>query len=454
MEGTEEDLRDFMQEFVEGIEEWCDGNWEEDRSHNMLTYKASRIVLKQYSSTKTVLVQGKDHFELRTKLLKLTEVSQNASPIHQVLVNDESINEFTRSDNDYPSPPPLNQGNDNTLSACSLCTVLSKDMETVIRRLDGMTERLSSVSEQRVASPKDTQELMSLRVKCEQYEEKIRKLEEERASLLLVISLVAREANETNCGDRPNSNVVRDVKEISLGDRSSNDTQNANEATVSDSPVDNSVVEKKKKKMKKRNSAQLNTSNINCDPKPSQPPQSQAQAGQTNPKKRVVIVGDSMVRGIHGWKISKARNAPSVSVKSCHGATIEDMESYAIQTVRAQPEEIILHVGTNDLLQHSTSQHVAESIVNLADNIDQNSGSSKIAISSLVKRLDKPHLSNKLSEINSILRKFARNRGWSYISNDNIGQATQFNHSGLHLSRSGNSQLASNLIKHFSNNNN
>ena len=417
----------------------------------MLTYKASRIVLKWYSSTKTVLVQGKDHFELRTKLLKLTEVSQNTSPIHQLLVNDESIIDFTRSDNDYPSPPPLDQGNDNTLSSCSLCTVLSKDMETVIRRLDGMTERLSTVSEQCVASPQDTQELMSLRVKCEQYEEKIRKLEEERASLLLVISLVAREANETNYGDRPNSNVVRDVKETSLGDRSSNDTQNANETTVSDSPVDNSVVEKKKKKKKKRNSAQLNTSNINCDP---QPPQSQAQTGQANPKKRVVILGDSVVKGIHGWKLSKARNAPSVSVKSFHEATIEDMESYAIPTVRAQPDEIILHVGTNDLLQHSTSQHVAESIVNLADNIDQNSGGSRIAISSLVKRLDKPHLNNKLSEINSILRKFARNRGWSYISNDNIGQATQFNHSGLHLSRSGNSQLASNLIKHFNNSNN
>ena len=136
---------------------------------------------------------------------------------------------------------------------------------------------------------------MSLRVKCEQYEDKIRKLDEERASLLLVINLVAREANETNCGDQPNLNVVRDVKETSLGDRSVNDTQNANEATVSDSPVDNSVTEKKKKK--KRNSAHLNTSNINCDP---QPPQSQAQAGQANPKKRVVIRGNSIIKGIHG----------------------------------------------------------------------------------------------------------------------------------------------------------
>ena len=43
--GTEEDLRDFMQEFVEGIEEWCDGNWEEDRSHNMLTYRHLELYL-------------------------------------------------------------------------------------------------------------------------------------------------------------------------------------------------------------------------------------------------------------------------------------------------------------------------------------------------------------------------------------------------------------------------
>ena len=57
------------------------------------------------------------------------------------------------------------------------------------------------------------------------------------------------------------------------------------------------------------------------------------------------------------------------------GATVSDMESYAISTVRTDPSEIILHVGTNDLRNRSPRE-VAEDIINLCEDISQNTTAS------------------------------------------------------------------------------
>lgn len=113
-----------------------------------------------------------------------------------------------------------------------------------------------------------------------------------------------------------------------------------------------------------------------------------------------------MVKGIHVCKLSKNAHAPSISVKSFPGTCIEDMESYSVPTIRSKPDEVILHVETNDLQKLTARQAAEEGIVNLADNISQNCGS-KIAISSISKRLDKPDLNPKLEEVNNILKKFS-----------------------------------------------
>ena len=182
-----------------------------------------------------------------------------------------------------------------------------------------------------------------------------------------------------------------------------------------------------------------------------QPTPVQTEADEQPRKKNVVVLGDSIVKGIHGWRLSRTRNAPLVTVKSFPASTTEDMESYCIPTIRAEPDELILHVGTNDL-QMNTSRQVIDNIVNLADNISQNC-TSEVTISSLLKRLDKPNLDSKVTEINNGLRKFATNRGWKFISHNNINRKNHFNSSGLHLSHEGNSLFASNLIKHFNSSN-
>ena len=56
-------------------------------------------------------------------------------------------------------------------------------------------------------------------------------------------------------------------------------------------------------------------------------------------------------------------------VKHFAGATTNCMEDYMKPSLRKDPNHIILHVGTNDLILDRTSQDIATSIVNLACSI-------------------------------------------------------------------------------------
>ena len=110
------------------------------------------------------------------------------------------------------------------------------------------------------------------------------------------------------------------------------------------------------------------------------------------------------------------------------GATVSDMESYAIPTVRTDPSEIILHVGTNDLRNRSPRE-VAEDIINLCEDISQNTTAS-VTISGLTHRTDEPSMGDKVTETNRIIKSFVSGRDLSFIDNSEIG-SSMLNSSGL-----------------------
>ena len=59
-----------------------------------------------------------------------------------------------------------------------------------------------------------------------------------------------------------------------------------------------------------------------------------------------VIAGDSIIQHIRGWSISRSNK---VVVKSFPGATIEDMEDFVKPLLRKKPDNVVLHIRTNDL---------------------------------------------------------------------------------------------------------
>lgn len=86
-------------------------------------------------------------------------------------------------------------------------------------------------------------------------------------------------------------------------------------------------------------------------------------------EKRVVILGDSVVKGLQWWKMS--RNNTRVQLKCFPGATVSDLESYAIPTLCSDPNDITDQTDTNDL-RHRSSQDVGQDIMNLCDDLSQN----------------------------------------------------------------------------------
>ena len=112
------------------------------------------------------------------------------------------------------------------------------------------------------------------------------------------------------------------------------DSPTENENTKSDSP--NTKVTGKQKAI---NTATQNTQNSND------------KTESDTPDKRklpvTVILGDSMIKDIKGWKMSHCTH--KVILKHFSSAKTKDMKSYIIPTVEQKLDNIILHTGTNKL---------------------------------------------------------------------------------------------------------
>ena len=160
-----------------------------------------------------------------------------------------------------------------------------------------------------------------------------------------------------------------------------------------------------------------------------------------------VVVGDSIIKNLQGRKLAKAVGH-RVVVKAFPGATIHDMKSHIIPTVERCPDQICLHIGTNDLKSKEPNV-VADAIVDLAREIE-NSCDAEIVLSEITTRND-AH-SDAVKTVNRRLKQFSRQNGWKLISHANITQ-NGLNKGGLHLNREGNDSLHRNFVNFLRNNN-
>ena len=69
-----------------------------------------------------------------------------------------------------------------------------------------------------------------------------------------------------------------------------------------------------------------------------------------------------MVKNIKGWLMSRKKH---VRVYSFPGATTDEMELFVKPLIARQPDEIIIHIGTNDLSRTSAGQ-LTDNILKLA----------------------------------------------------------------------------------------
>ena len=154
-----------------------------------------------------------------------------------------------------------------------------------------------------------------------------------------------------------------------------------------------------------------------------------------------VVAGDSILKGLKGWLM--ARDG-SIKVHSFAGATTQDMQDYIKPLLSRKPSRIVLHTGTNDLLNELNAEQIADKIFELGRKI-VNSGTS-CTISTLVERQDE--LNSMVRDVNKFLIQNLP-RELSIIDNSNLTASYHLNASGLHLNRKGDGALALNIIRHI-----
>ena len=79
-----------------------------------------------------------------------------------------------------------------------------------------------------------------------------------------------------------------------------------------------------------------------------------------------MILGNSKIKKIRGWKISKKLQNGNVYLRHFSGAKVPCMKDYLKPPLRENPDHFVLHVGTNDLDSDGSPDLIAKSIVDVA----------------------------------------------------------------------------------------
>ena len=69
------------------------------------------------------------------------------------------------------------------------------------------------------------------------------------------------------------------------------------------------------------------------------------------------VAGDSMLKNLKGYLMSGTK---SVKIRFFPGASTEDMKDFIKPLLNRDPSHSVLHVGTNNLVDHSPNQIVEE----------------------------------------------------------------------------------------------
>ena len=127
---------------------------------------------------------------------------------------------------------------------------------------------------------------------------------------------------------------------------------------------------------------------------------------RNNKVKSVVIIGDSMIKHLDGWDMSKKvhKSECKVYLRSFPGAKRSCMKDNVKPLLRNTPNHFILHFGTSDLNPNQTSEVIAKEIVHLPTSLKNNQHD--VSVSNIL-RTDNSKLNAEWWEVNQILPNYA-----------------------------------------------
>ena len=187
--------------------------------------------------------------------------------------------------------------------------------------------------------------------------------------------------SKTN-NDSNNSNIHNKNKEHASNTNTTSKETYKNKDNHKNKKNEKSSKERKRKQESKETSADQNTID-------------------TKGKQSIFIMGDSMVKKLNGYLLTKKiKHKVIVKVRPFTTAKVSCMKDHVKPTVRdINPQQIILHVGTNNLKTERTASQTAKSMIHLSISLKKNGN--MIPASGIVPRLDE--LNNKAAEVNNRL---------------------------------------------------
>ena len=142
-------------------------------------------------------------------------------------------------------------------------------------------------------------------------------------------------------------------------------------------------------------------------------------------KGTTLIAGDSMLHEIDENRLSGAK-PNSVKVRVFRGATIDDMEDFLKPYLKRSPTNIILHVGTNNSINDSSSV-ILNKLLSLKNFIHTELPESNVILSNIIDRSDNGIARLKILNFNKHLNSLKIDT----IDNGNVS-SEHLNGSGLH----------------------
>ena len=269
---------------------------------------------------------------------------------------------------------------------------------------------------------------------------------------------LAVDASEIHSGDpltNSSSQVLTNTSNVDANKIQSDDLSTSSLPQV---PTDMSNVTKRKRKSQKN--AQKDSHASEAQQKQNQSVSQQnrqdsrtEQTKRTIPRKEIVILGDSMLKDIKGWRMSRTHNITSHSLSGCNNHQLLHM-CRALCERKPQPDLVLVHCGTNSLFpksgrdtQNSTTApmsptEVVNSIKSCFETLKSEYPTVKLIFSNLITRNDRgDDGKRKVSETNDLIEAC----DVTHISHGNIDES-HLNTSKLHLNKSGASVLAQNYI--------
>ena len=142
------------------------------------------------------------------------------------------------------------------------------------------------------------------------------------------------------------------------------------------------------------------------------------------------------------------QKSQGVLVKCFPEATTSHMKHHVIPCMERQPDQVILHVGCNDIRSMDALNTIAGRIVELAS--DMQKEKTRITVSALIPRNDSNELDEKAKAVNAELNQMCSQRNIDIIEHLNVNRNIHVN-GNVHLSRTGTSAFAGNISRYLKN---